>query len=260
MPQPSRLPILLDTPDLVAVDKPAGLAAIPGRGGTDSVLERLAAQLGLPSTGTADPRLRVVHRLDKDTSGVMLFARHVEAQRALSHQFQNNRVEKQYLAIVVGAPREDEGVIDAPIGVHATDRTKMAVLKRGGRPAVTAWRVERRFRRFALLRCFPKTGKTHQIRVHLAHLGHPLAVDPLYNTPYGSDAPAEEAPPQGLYLSQIKRGYRHKRGEDERPLIGRLTLHAERLAFVDLAGKPVEVVAPPPKDFRAAINQLAKRA
>ena len=252
MPQ-MKLPILLDTPDLVAVDKPAGLAAIPRRSETDSVLERLAAQLGLPCTGSADPRLRVVHRLDKDTSGVMLFARNVQSQRALSHQFQNNRVEKQYLAIVAGAPGAEEGVIEAPIGVHPTDRTKMTVLKRGGRPAVTAWRVERRFRRFALLRCFPKTGKTHQIRVHLTHLGHPLAVDPLYNGPREADAP-----PPGLYLSQIKRGYRPKRGEDERPLIARLTLHAERLVFDDPAGRRVEVVAALPKDFRAAVNQLGK--
>lgn len=252
MPQ-MKLPILLDTPDLVAVDKPAGLAAIPGRGESDSVLERLAAQLGLPCSGGDDPRLRVVHRLDKDTSGVMLFARNVQSQRALSHLFQNNRVEKQYLAIVAGAPPEEEGLIDAPIGVHPTDRTRMAVLKRGGRPAVTGWRAERRFRRFALLRCFPKTGKTHQIRVHLAHLGHPLAVDPLYNAPREPDAP-----PPGLYLSHIKRGYRPKRGEEERPLIARLTLHAERLIFEHPAGQRVEVVAALPKDFRAAVNQLSK--
>jgi 23S rRNA pseudouridine1911/1915/1917 synthase len=260
MKPPPPLTILLDTADLIAVDKPAGLAAIPGRGEDDSVVERLARQVGLPSTGSTDPRLRVVHRLDKDTSGVMLFARHAAAQRALSHQFQNNRVEKEYLAIVVNVPREDEGVIEENVGVHATDRRKMAVLKRGGRPAVTAWRVERRFgRRFALLRCFPRTGKTHQIRVHLAHAGHPLAVDPLYNPPYTSDLrEGEPPPPVGLFLSQFKRGYRHKHGVEERPLIGRLTLHARRLAFEDLDGARAEVACDPPKDFRAAVNQLSR--
>src|SRR4051812_18894418 len=94
------LEILRDASDWVAVAKPAGLATIPGRGEDDSVLERLAAQLALPASGTADPRLRVVHRLDKETSGVLLFAKYSAAQRHFSHQFQNNTVEKQYLAIV----------------------------------------------------------------------------------------------------------------------------------------------------------------
>jgi 23S rRNA pseudouridine1911/1915/1917 synthase len=260
MKPPPPLTILLDTPDHIAVDKPAGLAAIPGRGESDSVLERLARQVGLASTGGGDPRVRVVHRLDKDTSGVMLFAKNAVAQRALSHQFQNNRVDKEYLAIVVNAPRDDEGVIEANIGVHAADRRKMAVLARGGRPAVTAWRVQRRFgSRFALLVCFPKTGKTHQIRVHLAHAGHPLAVDPVYNAPHGSDLRDDEPPPPaGLFLSRFKRGYRAKRGADERPLIGRLTLHARRLAFDDLSGARITVTCDPPKDFRAAVNQLSK--
>src|SRR5215218_675214 len=105
--------------------KPAGLATIPGRGEDDSVLERLGRQLGLPSGGSADPRVRVVHRLDKDTSGVLLFAKHVAAQRHLSHQFQNNAIEKQYLALVVGRPAQPEGEIDAPLARHPTDPTRM---------------------------------------------------------------------------------------------------------------------------------------
>src|SRR6476659_6411202 len=99
------LPILFADADLVAVNKPAGRATIPGRGETDSVLETLAAQLNLPCAGATDPRIRVVHRLDKDTSGVLLFAKHVDAQRHLSHQFQNNTIEKKYLAIIGGKPR-----------------------------------------------------------------------------------------------------------------------------------------------------------
>jgi 23S rRNA pseudouridine955/2504/2580 synthase/23S rRNA pseudouridine1911/1915/1917 synthase len=244
---PPKLEILLETPDLVAVHKPAGLATIPGRGETTSVLEQLAAQLGLPCSGTADPRVRVVHRLDKDTSGVLLFAKHTAAQRHVSHQFQNNTVEKEYLAIVAGRPAADDGEVDAPLAPHPNNPKLMAVAKQG-RPALTAWKVEQRFRNHALIRCFPKTGKTHQIRIHLKHAGMPLAVDPLYNP---------KAPP--LLLSSVKRDYRPTRGEAvERPLIARLTLHAEKLRFTDLSGAVVEIVAPPPKDFRATVNQLSK--
>jgi 23S rRNA pseudouridine955/2504/2580 synthase/23S rRNA pseudouridine1911/1915/1917 synthase len=243
----AKLPVLFESADFVAIEKPAGLATIPGRGETDSALEQLARQIGLPSSGNDDPRLRVVHRLDKDTSGVLLWAKNVAAQRHVSHQFQNNRVEKEYLAMVGGTPAEKEGIIEAPIGVHPTDKKRMHV-SRHGRPAVTAWRVEQAFRRYALVRCFPKTGKTHQIRVHLMHIGHALAVDPIYSAS------------SGLLLSQFKRGYRPKQGEEERPLINRLTLHAEKLRFEALDGSRIEIIAPPPKDFRVALAQLAKYA
>ena len=125
----------------------------------------------------------------------------------------------------------------------------MTVSKRG-RPARTRFKVEQRFRDFALVRCFPKTGKTHQIRVHLAHIGLPLAVDPLYHPAGASE----------LMLSSFKRGYRSSRGEEERPLIDRLTLHAERIKFKHLDHRDVEIIAPLPKDFRAALNMLRKYA
>ncbi len=246
------LRVLWSDDDLVAVTKPAGLATIPGRAETDSVLERLAAQLGLPHTGTSDPRVRVVHRLDKDTSGVLLFAKNIAAQRHLSHQFQNNTIEKEYIALVNGRPGEREGDIDAPLAPHPSSPQRMTV-SRQGRPARTLWRVEETFRDFALLRCFPKTGKTHQIRVHLKHAGLPLAVDPLYNPPPPGTAP-------GVRLSQFKRGYRPTRGEEERPLIERLTLHAHRLTFTNLNGENVTIEAELPKDFRALLNQLRRHS
>lgn len=233
------LPILHEDSDIVAIDKPAGLAAIPGRGDNESVLQQLSAQLNM--------KLLVVHRLDKDTSGVMLFAKHTAAQRHLSHQFQNNTVQKEYLALVVGRPQHDEGEIDAPIGVHPTNKRMMTVVKHGGRPARTLWKVEQRFRQFTLLRVFPRTGKTHQIRVHLTSIGLPLAVDPVYNS--GSSA---------IFLSQLKRNYRQKAGEPERPLIDRLTLHAHRLRFVHPDSAQREMVAEPPKDFRATCSQLSR--
>ena len=246
-----NLPVLWSDDNLVAVDKPAGLATIPGRGETDSVLQALGRQLGLPHGGTADPRLRLVHRLDKDTSGVLLFAKNVAAQRHLSHQFQNNTVSKEYLALVVGRPSADDGDIDAPLAPHPTSPKHMAVSKHG-RPARTAWKLEERFRTVALIRAFPKTGKTHQIRVHLKHIGLPLAVDPLYNPP-------RDRAPAGLLLSAFKRGYRPADGP-ERPLIDRLTLHAEKLRFQNVDGTEVEIVAPLPKDFRATLNQLRRHS
>ncbi|MEA2711581.1 MAG: rRNA synthase [Phycisphaerales bacterium] len=242
------LEILYRDANLVAVFKPAGLATIPGRGESDSVLEQLGRQLNIPSTGQIDPRVRVVHRLDKETSGVLLFALNRPAQQHVSQQFQNNTVAKEYLALVRGRPTEKEGVVDVPLAPHPTSPRRMAVVKRGGRPTRTEWRLEESFRGFSLIRCYPKTGKTHQIRVHLAHLGLPLAIDPLYGSP------------QPVLLSQFKRGYRPSRGEVERPLIARLTLHAEKLRLLNLDGQPLEIIAAAPKDFRATLNQLRRHA
>ena len=250
MPKPT-LDILFQDEDYVAVNKPAGLATIPGRGEDDSVLERLARELGLPHTGAVDPRLRVVHRLDKDTSGVLLFAKHAAAQRHVSHQFQNNTTQKQYLALVVGRPLESSGIVGERLAPHPSSARRMAVVRHGGRPARTEWTIEQTFRGYTLLRVFPRTGKTHQIRVHLKHAGLPLAVDPLYN-------PTPPGKPVGIFLSSFKRGYRPTRGEEERPLIARLTLHAERLKFQHLHGTEVEIVASLPKDFRATLNMLQR--
>jgi 23S rRNA pseudouridine1911/1915/1917 synthase len=244
------LPILFEDDRLIAVAKPANLATIPGRGETDSVLQMLSRQVGIPCSGIADPRLRLVHRLDKGTSGVLLMAKDLAAQRHLSHQFQNNQVRKEYLALVFGRPEQDEGEIDAPIAPHPTSRDRMMVTKHG-KTARTGWKVERRMRRFALLRCFPKTGRTHQIRVHLRSIGLPLAVDTLYN-------PRRPGVPTGIFLSEFKQDYRPTAGEEERPLISRLTLHAERIGFIHPDGQPRTVECPLPKDFRAAVMQLSK--
>ncbi|HEX4792209.1 MAG TPA: RNA pseudouridine synthase [Humisphaera sp.] len=242
--------LLLNTEHYASVNKPAGLASIPGRGEDDCVLAQLSDQLNLPWKGSADPRVRVVHRLDKETSGVLLFAKDIHTQRHLSHQFQNNTASKEYIALVAGRPEEREGQIDAPLGPHPTSPRRMTILRHGGRPALTLWKVEETFREYTLLRVFPKTGKTHQIRVHLRSAGMPLAIDPLYNPTHGHEP--------GIFLSGFKKGYRAS-GE-ERPLISRLTLHAHRLTFADQAGQSTQIEAPLPKDFRAALNMLRKYA
>ncbi len=247
----SDLDVLSVTDDYIAVNKPAGLATIPGRGEDTSVLQALAHQIELAWTGTADPRLRVVHRLDKDTSGILLFAKNIDSQRHLSHQFQNNLIKKQYLALIAGRPSASEGDIDAALAPHPGAARKMAVVRHGGRPARTLWKVEELFRLFALLRVFPQTGKTHQIRVHLKHIGSPLAIDPVYHPP----APGSEA---GIMLSSFKRNYRPAADQPERPLMSRLTLHAERLTFADRSETPITIEAPLPKDFRALLNALRK--
>ncbi len=228
---------------IAVVDKPAGLAVIPGRAETTSVLELLGERLRIPSSGTTDPRVRVVHRIDKETSGVVLFARNLSAQRAYSEQFQNNLAAKTYVALVAGHPPADEGTIDLPLGPSVSDPRRRAVVHgRGGRPAVTHYKTLQRFRHYTFLELHPKTGKTHQLRVHLATLGTPIVLDPLYNRN-----------PAPLLLSAVKRNYRPVPGRPERPLLARLGLHALRLEVLGQS-----FTSPVPKDLQAALNQLGK--
>jgi 23S rRNA pseudouridine955/2504/2580 synthase/23S rRNA pseudouridine1911/1915/1917 synthase len=241
------LDIVWEDARILAVNKPAGLATAPGRDDPQCVLDEID---GPPDVEGRPTRLRLVHRLDKQTSGLLLLAKDRDAQRHLCQQFLNRTVEKEYLALIAGKPIADQGEIDAPLGKSAKSDVYMAVVKHGA-PAVTRWEVVNRFRVYSLLRCFPKTGRTHQIRVHLKSIGLPLAVDPLYNPPRSGEAP-------GIFLSRFKRDYHEKKDQVERPLIGRLSLHAARIAFLDMEGKRIELECPPPKDFRAAINMLGK--
>lgn len=217
----------------------------------------LAEQLGLPYKGELDPRVRPVHRIDKDTSGVLLFAKNRSAQQFVSEQFQNRKVEKEYLALVIGNPAQMEGTIDAPMRRDPSNALRMEI-HRVGKPALTHWKLLQRFRGYSLLQVMPQTGKTHQIRVHLASIGHPLVIDPLYGSRLRKKDEFDREP--GLYLSSFKRDYRSSRDAEERPLIGRLTLHAHRLALLHPNGSPLKMEAEAPKDFRAALNMLTKYA
>jgi 23S rRNA pseudouridine955/2504/2580 synthase/23S rRNA pseudouridine1911/1915/1917 synthase len=178
---------------------------------------------------------------------VLVLAQTLHAQRVLSKQFKERQVRKRYFALVHGHPIDNQGLIDAPLAPHPKIANRMMVARKKGRPSQTEWRVVERFRWIALVQCLPRTGRQHQIRVHLAHAGMPLLVDELYGQA------------DRFYLSSVKQGYRPSAGREERPLIARLKLHAEAITFQHpLSEKTVTVEAPLPKDFRATLNQLRK--
>ncbi len=235
--------VLHQDPDILVVNKPAGVLVVPDRAGRGGILRDLAGRL--PDEPNKD--LRLVHRIDRHTSGVLLIARGLDAQRDLVDQFSKRRVTKRYLALVVGQPAVDGGTIDqrlAPAGQGGRMRVDPT-----GKRAITKWRVQERFRGYCLLACRPLTGRTHQIRVHLQHIGLPLAVDPVYG---GGEA---------LLLSQFKPRYKPSTRKPESPLMSRLTLHAATLEFRHPATQEVmKVEAPLPPDFARTLTQLRKFA
>ncbi|MBI3722637.1 RluA family pseudouridine synthase [bacterium] len=218
--------VLYEDARCLACAKPAGVAVIAERGETkapflSAVLDHLeteARKAGL----ARPPRPRVVHRIDKETSGVVLLAKDKDALRSLSEQFSEREVVKDYLGLVLGEIPDEQasGEIDLPIGeLEKSHARRMRTGGRDAKPARTGWEVQERFRGHTLVRLRPLTGRQHQIRVHLEAIGYPLAVDPLYG--------GEEA----LLLSKIKPGYRQKEDRQETPLLARLSLHAEKIAF-----------------------------
>jgi 23S rRNA pseudouridine1911/1915/1917 synthase len=208
-PQAIALDILYEDDDLVVIDKPAGLVVHPAPGHPDRTLvNALLAHCGASLSGIGGVRRPgIVHRLDKDTSGVMVAAKTDRAHRGLAAQFEAHTIDRAYAAVVHGAPLPRTGTIEGRIGRHPRDRQRMAVLPRGGKPATTRYAVQETFgppvRPVAsLVRCELLTGRTHQVRVHLAHRGHPLIGDPVYarGRPARSKAgPATSFPRQALH-------------------------------------------------------------
>jgi 23S rRNA pseudouridine1911/1915/1917 synthase len=180
LPQELPLDILFEDEHMIVINKPAGLVIHPAAGNPDGTLVNalLAHCRDLSGVGGVE-RPGIVHRLDKDTSGVLVAAKSDAAHRSLSLAFRWRTTDKRYLAVAYGTPRTNEGVVDKPIARHPSERKKMAVVA-GGRPARTLWWVRERFAGAALLECRLVTGRTHQVRVHLAHIGHALVGDPVY--------------------------------------------------------------------------------
>src|SRR5258708_11086853 len=217
---------------MAAINKPAGMVVHPAVGhATGTLVNAILARWPQIAQVGGEGRAGIVHRLDKDTSGVILIAKTEPARLYLMTQFESREVQKRYLALVEGAPQTQTGEIDAPIGRDANERKRMAVV-RGGREAVTQYRVLHTYKGtpesegFCLLEAFPKTGRTHQIRVHMAFIGHPIVGDTVYG---------RRKPRLGL-----KRHF----------------LHAESIALVTPGGQPLTLHAPLPPELQIVLDAL----
>jgi 23S rRNA pseudouridine1911/1915/1917 synthase len=229
-PRAQRIPlkVVYEDQDLIVIDKPAGLVVHPGAGQPDGTL--LNALLAHAPRLAGVPRAGIVHRLDKDTSGLLVVAKNVEAQAELARQLAERSMRRIYFAVVQGDPPAS-GVIDAAIGRDVRSRVRMAVSQRG-KPARTAYRVIERFGHAALLECRLETGRTHQIRVHLQHIRHPLVGDPVY-----------------------RRGTRHGRS------FARQALHAGELTLTHpRTKKSMTWRAPLPRDMKQLLDALRRDA
>jgi 23S rRNA pseudouridine1911/1915/1917 synthase len=230
--------ILHEDDSLVAINKPSGMLTIPDREGKDiSLKQLLKAKYG---------NIFTVHRIDKDTSGVVVFAKAEEAHKELSQLFEARETVKIYNGFVLGSPAQKSGTINEPIAEHPVKKGVMTVYKKG-KESITEYEVVESFKLYSWMQFHILTGRTHQIRVHMKHLGHPIVCDNLY----GDGKP--------VLVSAIKRKRFNlsKSEEEERPILSRLALHASRLQF-QLDGKDYNFEAELPKDLRALLQQLNK--
>lgn len=229
------LQILFSDADVLVLNKPPGITVIPDRQNTASLQQIAEAQFG---------SLFIVHRIDKDTSGVIVFARNAAAHRHLSMQFEAHTVIKKYSALLKGRMTDTEIVIDKPIGKHPR-KSNVMVIDRNGKSAHTVCKPVEIFMRNTYAEISISTGRTHQIRVHMQHAGYPLLVDPVYGNA------------QAFFLSQIKRNY--KIAIEEKPIMQRLSLHADSITFLHpVSGKQFTVHAPLPDDFLLVLKMLRK--
>jgi 23S rRNA pseudouridine955/2504/2580 synthase/23S rRNA pseudouridine1911/1915/1917 synthase len=229
--------IIFEDEHIVVLNKPAGILTIPDREGKDPSLKgMLKHKYG---------NIFTVHRLDRETSGIVVFAKHEESHKVLSQQFEGRDIEKYYQGIVMGKPMNTEGSIDAPLMDHPVKKGMM-VANRKGKPSLTDYTVLESFKSFSWMQFRIHTGRMHQIRVHMKEIGHPLACDELY----GDGKP--------IFISTIKRNYNLSKDMlEERPILNRLALHSWKLKF-RLYEKTYELEAEPPKDIRALLQQLKK--
>lgn len=237
--------ILKETPDYFVIDKPAGLLSIPDREGKDISLKVLLKE--------KYGEIFTVHRLDRETSGLIIFARNAEAHKHFSASFmasssgEERAVKKIYQGLVIGSLPEPSGKIEAPIKEHPALNGSM-IVHRLGKPALTDYEVLEDFGIFSMVKFRIHTGRTHQIRVHMKEICHPIVCDILY----GDGKP--------VLVSSLKSKFKLSRDEEEeRPILNRLALHAFQLSFKDPDERLVELEAPLPKDIRATLQQLQKR-
>jgi 23S rRNA pseudouridine955/2504/2580 synthase/23S rRNA pseudouridine1911/1915/1917 synthase len=229
--------IILETPDFVAINKPSGLLSIPDRMGVEKSLKDLLKQ--------RYGNIYTVHRLDRDTSGIIIFAKHEDSHKALSLLFESREMEKFYLGLVNGQMMNTSGSIDAAIMEHPGKTTKMMTHVKG-KASLTDYEVIEQFRLFSWVKFQIHTGRTHQIRVHMQHIGHSIVCDEIYG----------DAKP--VLLSSIKKNFKlAKIAEEEKPILARLALHSYQLNFTynEIA---YSLEAPVPKDLRAVLQQLKK--
>ena len=207
------LQIVYEDDDVLVINKPKGLVVHPAAGHQDDTLVNgLLYAMGDSLSGiNGELRPGIVHRIDKDTSGLLAVAKNDLAHRVLASQLKDHTMARTYEAIVCGSFREDSGTVDAPIGRHPSDRKKMTVTQRNSKNAVTHWEVVKRYRGYTHVRCRLETGRTHQIRVHMAHIGHPIVGD----TVYGHKKPELGQSSQCLHAGVLC--FRHPR--DERPVV-----------------------------------------
>lgn len=244
-PEPVNIPleILFEDESMAVVNKPPGMVVHPGKGNWKGTLtSALAYHFANLSTIGGPSRPGIVHRLDRDTSGVILVAKTDAAHAALAEQFENRETKKEYFAIVAGNVDRDQELIDAPIGLNPHHREKMMIREghESSRPAQTIYHVAERFDGFTALRCFPKTGRTHQIRVHLAYRGFPVFCDRLY----GSRA-------------QVTLGEISRCRDDETVLLARQALHAYKITIKHPVSKQeMTFEAPIPKDISKLLEAL----
>ena len=243
-PEDIPLDVIYEDDWILAINKPPDIVVHPARGHqTGTLVNALAYRFERLSEHSGAHRPGVVHRLDRDTSGVMLFVKSEDVHEQIARQFERRRVRKEYVAVAEGRIELDGDVINAPLASHPRQSEKMCVRKSGKR-AETVYEVVERLGDFTVVRCFPKTGRTHQIRVHLQHIGHPVVADFLYGVR------------EALYMSDLTGG---ESPPDEEPLLDRQALHARRLTFYHPVQKrEMSFEAPVPDDMMRLIETLRK--
>lgn len=234
--------IIYEDPEVIVVDKPPGLVVHPAAGHADGTLVNALLHHCPDLEGIGgERRPGIVHRLDKDTSGVMVVAKNARSHQLLAQSFKERRVQKIYLAIVAGSPDQPGGRIELPVGRHPVERKKMSVVSTKGREAVTVWQVRERLPGATLLSLELKTGRTHQIRVHCQSMGHPIVGDPLYGPKNALLRQAKSDPDRFTILKQARRQM----------------LHAARLEIIHPAsGEPMAFEATMPEDMIKVLNGL----